>query len=453
MQVEPNPSARPANNFNLLRLIFASSVILSHSPEMVDGDQRREPISRIFGEWMSLGQLAVDGFFILSGYLIFTSWRREPHLFSFLSKRALRIYPAFVVAMVISAFIFGPLGTNRSYWDGFPNWKFVRGTATLSVQMLPHGFVGLPHPDTNGPAWTIRYEAACYLLIAAIGTLGLSRSKWFTMLGAVAATIWVGGANVRAGPHPEALRGDRTIGLSDTPIARLLPRGLHVRCLRRVDPLPQGWRPRRPDRPGIGHAGPDQRDDGLAVARRLSRVRGGLRTAGAGHGSRPPGGCFVRPLPLCLADWPVAPLSPPRYQPVAFGGRDVAARRVVRLVELEARRTTGPPVEAQEQGPTGICLIPRSSRAKRQVTIPGLLDLISIDASNSLPACRVGPESPTPSSPERSRLSPSPRSLGRGLVVRRAAEDDGDSPEGRTSGAGPRRTRRGSSWARCATPR
>jgi peptidoglycan/LPS O-acetylase OafA/YrhL len=72
-------SAQPEryNNFNLLRLILALCVILSHSPELTDGDNHREPLMCLF-DTIPLGFLAVDAFFLLSGYLIVQSWDLHP---------------------------------------------------------------------------------------------------------------------------------------------------------------------------------------------------------------------------------------------------------------------------------------------------------------------------------------------------------------------------------------
>src|SRR5579863_1616176 len=85
------------NNFGFLRLLFAALVILSHSSELIDGNRSREILTRIFGT-MSFAQLAVDSFFLISGYLITRSWILSESNSEYLIKRVMRIYPGYLVA-------------------------------------------------------------------------------------------------------------------------------------------------------------------------------------------------------------------------------------------------------------------------------------------------------------------------------------------------------------------
>lgn len=113
------------------------------------------------------------GFFVLSGYLISQSWARGRGLVDFMRKRVLRIYPGFVVAALATAFIFGPLGMDKSaYYSEFNPWAFGRSIVLLEVPVLPPTRIG------NGALWTIQPEFACYILVALLGILGLARRRW-----------------------------------------------------------------------------------------------------------------------------------------------------------------------------------------------------------------------------------------------------------------------------------
>ena len=208
---------RHSNNFNFLRLLLASLVLLSHSPELIDGNRSREILTRIFGT-LSFGELAVDGFFLLSGYLIVQSWAREPRLLPFLQKRVLRIYPAFVVCSLVCAFIVGPLASqSQSYFAALNLPKFLAKMMMLRSPSVPPVFQGLPYPDVNGAAWTIAYEFRCYLLVALVGLVGVARSTrgWLlltacavalSLVPQVVSNIAVPAGHLLIGTWPDALR-------------------------------------------------------------------------------------------------------------------------------------------------------------------------------------------------------------------------------------------------------
>jgi peptidoglycan/LPS O-acetylase OafA/YrhL len=184
------PPGSRDNNFNLLRFLLASLVIVSHAPELVDGDRHREILTRIF-HTISFGELAVDGFFLLSGFLIVQSWDRRPNLLHFIMNRVLRIYPGFLVASLISVYVVGPLGADSSRYFAqvdFP-MVLVRALALLEPVGGP-AFEGQPYPILNGALWTILYEFRCYMIVAVLGLFSVVRRRWPWLLIAAAIALF-----------------------------------------------------------------------------------------------------------------------------------------------------------------------------------------------------------------------------------------------------------------------
>lgn len=169
------PTSEHANAFGFLRLFFASLVIVSHSAQMKYGDSSHDVLTMLFGS-ITAGELAVDFFFAISGYLITVSFLGQPEWFAFLKKRVARIYPAFIVASLLSLFVVTPLAGVP--WHDVP--AAIGGLphallATLLLQapeaagIYPHSF----YPELNGSMWTIAFEFRCYLLVLVLGLLGL----------------------------------------------------------------------------------------------------------------------------------------------------------------------------------------------------------------------------------------------------------------------------------------
>ena len=160
------------NNFGFLRLLFATLVIVSHSAEIIDGDRSRELLTNIGGV-LTFAELAVDGFFIISGYLVLKSFETSATTVTYLLKRIRRIYPGFLVAYVISVFAIGPfVGVDFQSLSARSLLRLAIDALTLNGPSLP-GFIGLPFPTLNGSMWTIIYEFKCYLYIIGIAAIGL----------------------------------------------------------------------------------------------------------------------------------------------------------------------------------------------------------------------------------------------------------------------------------------
>lgn len=172
------PKVHSENSFGFLRLLFASLVIVSHTPEIYDGDRDRELLSIAFGT-ISFGDLAVDAFFVISGYLITSSFINSSSSRSYMTKRLARIYPGFLFATIICLVIVQPFGGGTFVNSGR---LWVVAMARAIMLQSPDGgtvFGGTYYAALNGPMWTVAYEFKCYLFVLVFGWLGLfSRPGW-----------------------------------------------------------------------------------------------------------------------------------------------------------------------------------------------------------------------------------------------------------------------------------
>jgi len=208
--LESSNAARKQYSFGFLRLFFASLVIVGHTPELVDGNRGREILTRMFGS-ISVGEIAVDAFFIISGFLISLSYMQSQSPTDYLRKRIARIYPGFAVAHLVCAVVIAPLVGGAM----IGSWYKWTARELMSIGMLhwptsPGAFAGTPHPFLNGSMWTVRWEFLCYLLVLTFGTLGLLSKR--VGLGVASLTVLIVAAIMpadliaRMGEYHEALR-------------------------------------------------------------------------------------------------------------------------------------------------------------------------------------------------------------------------------------------------------
>ena len=171
-------AATGPNNFDFLRFFFASLVILSHSFPLGTGNEDAEPLLRFTNGQMTFGSLAVDCFFIISGFLISQSWKNRPAPRAFLEKRVRRIYPGFIVATLIGAFVITPLFSMHGASGITPEFVLrYAGRALRLLETVPStAFETNPARDViNGSLWSISYEFWCYVGVMACGLMGLFR--------------------------------------------------------------------------------------------------------------------------------------------------------------------------------------------------------------------------------------------------------------------------------------
>lgn len=170
------------NSFGVLRLAMASAVLISHSYMYAFGTSEAEPLTALTGH--SLGEHAVQVFFILSGILVAQSFARSRSMVDFVGARILRIFPALIVCVLATAFILGPMMTSLSLGAYFSNSelpKYLAKTLSLSTgnAPLPGLFADLPMSGrVNTSLWTLKYEVLCYAALALVGTAGLFKEKY-----------------------------------------------------------------------------------------------------------------------------------------------------------------------------------------------------------------------------------------------------------------------------------
>jgi peptidoglycan/LPS O-acetylase OafA/YrhL len=188
-----SPLARPADNgqpnFDLLRLFFACLVVFFHS--FLLARVAAPYTAKILA--LNPGALAVDGFFLISGYLITQSWLADPSAKRFLARRVLRLYPGFIVASLFSVFVVGPLGADpHAYFTRLDVLRFLQGLVLLHMPDTPPVFAGTTAQLVNGSMWTISFEFRCYLLALLFGLVGLFNQRYLLLVLTVAIGVAVG---------------------------------------------------------------------------------------------------------------------------------------------------------------------------------------------------------------------------------------------------------------------
>lgn len=190
------------NSFGVLRLIMALSVVVSHVRPV--GFDRPDPGQTRFGGQITLGRIAVYGFFILSGFLVTRSALRVS-VGRFLWSRALRIFPGLWACLLATAFVAAPIlyHHNHGTFSGFlhagdgpvayfqNNWATGTKQNDVSAAVLYPKLRGGAHvTGIDGALWSLCYEATCYIILAVLAVTGVLRyARKF--VAAIAVGLWL----------------------------------------------------------------------------------------------------------------------------------------------------------------------------------------------------------------------------------------------------------------------
>jgi peptidoglycan/LPS O-acetylase OafA/YrhL len=159
------------NNFNFIRIAAALAVLFSHSFNLATGIWDAEPLARHLG--MSPASIAVDVFFITSGFLVTGSLLSRSSVLEFVLARIFRIFPALLVMVILTVFGLGLYFTKMdpaSYLQDPQVWKYlVKNTSLFSgiAFGLPGVFESNPFKYVvNGSLWTLTAEVQMYAILA-----------------------------------------------------------------------------------------------------------------------------------------------------------------------------------------------------------------------------------------------------------------------------------------------
>lgn len=156
-----------------LRGIAAIVVVLYHY--IILYDEKFGHSKENYIEIFSYGHYGVQLFFIISGFVIYMSVLKVKSTSDFLTKRAIRLYPTYIFAIIVTALVVGLSSVDT----------LKAGVSDMFINMtMFQDFFGVKNVD--GVYWSLRVELTFYLLMALLLIFNLQkRVMLFT-------SIWLG---------------------------------------------------------------------------------------------------------------------------------------------------------------------------------------------------------------------------------------------------------------------
>ncbi len=149
------------NNFTALRLALALLVVFGHFQAFAGVKSPPWPYN--------YAATAVDCFFVVSGYLVTNSFDRDPNLYRFYVRRFFRIYPLYLVVVVVQGIALAaiePAGLIANAGSLLKYLFFNAIFANFVQHDIGHGvLIGMADPSLNASLWTLKIEFAFYLLV------------------------------------------------------------------------------------------------------------------------------------------------------------------------------------------------------------------------------------------------------------------------------------------------
>lgn len=172
------------NSFDFLRFFFAANILLAHLCELSQNK------SLEFLSYFSNSSISVQGFFVISGFLVAKSYTNTPSLKEYFIKRAKRILPAYIVVLLFSALTLS-FFSSFSFSDYFTDINVYQYLGWNSIFLnfmhpcLPGLFENNLMCAVNGALWTLKVEEGFYIVLPFIFYAITTSKKPFLILGSL----------------------------------------------------------------------------------------------------------------------------------------------------------------------------------------------------------------------------------------------------------------------------
>jgi acyltransferase len=159
---QPFHSISRDNNMMVVRYYLSFCVLIAHTAVLTGLDL----------PWIQRGTVDVGCFFAISGFLMFPSYQKRPTLRHYVSRRARRLLPPYILIILLCAIGFVTI-SSLSITDYFTDggfWKYIIANLTFLNFLhpsLPGVFEGNEFVTNavNGSLWTMKGEWVCYLSV------------------------------------------------------------------------------------------------------------------------------------------------------------------------------------------------------------------------------------------------------------------------------------------------
>ena len=150
------------NNLNIIRFAAALMVIYGHMFPLLG-----IPSFTVLNT--AISSIGVLIFFVISGYLISESYKRDTNALRYTIRRTFRIMPGLIFAILITALVIGPIFTSLPVREYFSNPNFLQYFKNMALNIhynLPGVFEMNPYANAvNGSLWSLPVEVVMYIVM------------------------------------------------------------------------------------------------------------------------------------------------------------------------------------------------------------------------------------------------------------------------------------------------